>query len=120
MSSSTFVCAGKKPSKRQLSQVADSGLAWRRERRRTKLTVRALRQLLTVAHALAGPSSQFPDGPRSRLNPPASDEQENREEVKNNNAAINELVDDDDAVIMAELEKKVQDCLDDIVEVRVF
>lgn len=47
--------------------VGQAGLAWRREKRRAKLSVRVLRQLLSVVHALAGKHSTFPKGPLSYL-----------------------------------------------------
>ncbi|KAM7537144.1 hypothetical protein Aperf_G00000063249 [Anoplocephala perfoliata] len=47
--------------------VGQAGLAWRREKRRAKLSVRVLRQLLSVVHALAGKHSTFPKGPLSSL-----------------------------------------------------
>ncbi|VUZ49338.1 unnamed protein product [Hymenolepis diminuta] len=56
--------------------VGQAGLAWRREKRRAKLSVRVLRQLLIVVHALAGKHSNFPKGPVSSLNSADTNAQE--------------------------------------------
>ncbi|VDO01631.1 unnamed protein product, partial [Rodentolepis nana] len=76
--------------------VGQAGLAWRREKRRAKLSVRVLRQLLTVVHSLAGKHSTFPKGPVSSLNPTDNDNQgtsvtkENGEEKPEGQAAADE------------------------------
>ncbi|KAL7064389.1 hypothetical protein AAHC03_05348 [Spirometra sp. Aus1] len=119
-------------------EEAQAGLAWRRERRRAKLAVRVLRQLLSVAHSLAGSHSPFPKGPVSSMfseteddannsNPPADDDGCSPKESTNADASPRNgkqegteddcaLTDLEDAPKMGLLEKMVQDCLDSIVQ----
>ncbi|VDL93550.1 unnamed protein product [Schistocephalus solidus] len=118
---------------------AQAGLAWRRERRRAKLAVRVLRQLLSVAHSLAGPHSPFPKGPVSSLlseadaaanssTTPADDDgcspkESTNADVSSPNGSYQEEAKGDcvpadlgDAPKMGLLEKMVQNCLDSIVK----
>ncbi|VDD81158.1 unnamed protein product [Mesocestoides corti] len=116
--------------------VYKAGLAWRQEKRRTKLAVRVLRQLLSVVHALAGKSSTFPKGPVSSLDAQQAEEEASTAkadgdcnfgemEDKKTETATSITEDDSanetesscsDASRMAELEIKVQHTLDDIVK----
>lgn len=118
---------------------AQAGLAWRCERRRAKLAVRVLRQLLSVAHSLAGPHSPFPKGPVSSLlseadaaanssTTPADDDgcspkESTNADVSSLNGSYQEEAKGDcvpadlgDAPKMGLLEKMVQNCLDSIVK----
>ncbi|VDM31355.1 unnamed protein product [Hydatigera taeniaeformis] len=118
-----------------LVTVGQAGLAWRREKRRAKLSVRVLRQLLSVVHALAGMHSTFPKGPVSSLDTPRQDSdvnEEEEEEIENKTKTITttesdgallaeECENDLDSVCseaprMANLEVKIQQTLDDIVK----
>lgn len=118
---------------------AVAGLAWRQERRRAKLTIRLLRQLLSAVHTLAGSRTCFPKGPVSGLDISVSAaivEEPDVEEVEykvlemvncEQDPTLIEVVEDEeadetdfvvnDAPKMAELESIIQTCLDEIVQV---
>ncbi|KAL5111072.1 hypothetical protein TcWFU_010486 [Taenia crassiceps] len=119
--------------------VGQAGLAWRREKRRAKLSVRVLRQLLSVVHALAGKHSTFPKGPVSFLDTTRQesdvneedDDEEEEEEIENktkttttaegDGTVLAEGENDLDSVCseaprMANLEVKIQQTLDEIVK----
>ncbi|EUB60048.1 Sister chromatid cohesion protein PDS5 B [Echinococcus granulosus] len=115
--------------------VGQAGLAWRREKRRAKLSVRVLRQLLSVVHALAGKHSTFPKGPVSTLEAARQESDvndEEEEEMENKKAKTSTTTEGDGTVLaeegedldsvcseaprMANLEVKIQQTLDDIVK----
>lgn len=101
----------------EAAKVEAAGLAWRRERRRAKLAMRVLRQLLTVAHDLAGKSSSFPRGPVSSLN--NTHEEAPGKQVSNTDEAghVDAVDAISDADSMAKLEQQVQQHLNSIVKV---
>ncbi len=131
--------AKEEEAKRAASVIADAGLAWRRERRRAKLSVRALRQLLTVAHRFAGKQSHYPHGPVSGLDGDATttngsdqpaeategttgeeqdkQQQQQQEEDDEQRSVSTAISSCPDAALMAELEERVQKTLDEIVKV---
>eukprot|EP00108_Taenia_solium_P010847 TsM_000254000 transcript=TsM_000254000 gene=TsM_000254000 len=120
----------------EIVTVGQAGLAWRREKRRAKLSVRVLRQLLSVVHALAGKHSTFPKGPVSILDAVRQEsdvnEEEDEEEIENKTKVTSTAEGDgtglagegendldsvcSEAPRMANLEVKIQQTLDDIVK----